>query len=162
MLGIRRVGRDAADYYLADVARELPVAQPGHRVGGAAAGLGVRGPAEPRQFRALLEGRHPVTGRPLGSGRTTVAAFDLTFSAPKSASVLFALGGDDVARRIVGVHTEAVAGALAYLERHGVTAVRRSGPEQAVIATSGVAAAPAQPRRDGQPRARGRRALGRV
>jgi conjugative relaxase-like TrwC/TraI family protein len=140
MLGIRRVGRDGADYYLADLARELPVAQPGHWAGGAASGLGVRGPVEPGHFRALLEGR-PVTGRPLGSGRTTVAAFDLTFSAPKSASVLFALGGDDVARRIVGVHTEAVAGALAYLERHGVTAVRRSGPEQAVIATSGVAAA---------------------
>jgi conjugative relaxase-like TrwC/TraI family protein len=141
MLGIRRIGRDGADYYLADLAGELPVAQPGHWAGGAASGLGVRGPVEPGHFRALLEGRHPVTGRPLGSGRTTVAAFDLTFSAPKSASVLFALGGDDVARRIVGVHTEAVAGALAYLERHGVTAVRRSGPEQAVIATSGVAAA---------------------
>ena len=69
-----------------------------------------------------------------------MAAFDLTFSAPKSASVLFALGGDDVARRIVGVHTEAVAGAMAYMERHGVSAVRRSGPEQAVLATSGVAA----------------------
>ena len=59
MLGIRRVGRDGADYYLADVARELPVAQPGHWAGGAAAGLGVRGPVEPGQFRALLEGRHP-------------------------------------------------------------------------------------------------------
>ena len=71
-----------------------------------------------------------------------MAAFDLTFSAPKSASVLFALGGDDVARRIVGVHTEAVAGAMAYLERHGVSAVRaRPGPEQSVVATSGVAAA---------------------
>jgi conjugative relaxase-like TrwC/TraI family protein len=140
MLGIRRVGRDGADYYLADVARELPVAHPGHWAGGAAAGLGLRGPVEPGQFRALLEGRHPLTGRPLGSGRTTVAAFDLTFSAPKSASVLFALGGDDVARRIVGVHTEAVAGAMAYMERHGLSAVRRSGPEQSVLATSGVAA----------------------
>ncbi len=140
MLGIRRVGRDGADYYLADLARELPVAHPGHWAGGAAVGLDVRGTVEPDQFRALLEGRHPVTGRPLGSGRTTVAAFDLTFSAPKSASVLFALGGDDVARRIVGVHTEAVAGALTYMERHGVSAVRRSGPEQAVIATTGMAA----------------------
>ncbi len=140
MLGIRRVGRDGADYYLADVARELPVADPGHWAGGAAAGLGLGGPVEPGQFRALLEGRHPLSGRPLGSGRTTVAAFDLTFSAPKSASVLFALGGDDVARRIVGVHTEAVAGAMTYMERHGLSAVRRSGPEQTVLATSGVAA----------------------
>ena len=175
MLGIHRVGRSGAGYYLADLARELPVAEPGHWAGGAADGLGLRGPVAAEQFRALLEGRHPVTGQPLGSGRTTVAAFDLTFSAPKSASVLFALGGDDVARRIVGVHTEAVAGAMAYMERHGVTAVRRSGPEQAVVGTSGALAAvvhprgqpqprsaPAQPRRHGQPGARGRRALGGV
>ena len=107
----------------------LPVAEPRP--------LGRRRCRRPRSPRAggggrssasLLEGRHPVTGQPLGSGRTTVAAFDLTFSAPKSASVLFALGGDDVARRIVGVHTEAVAGAMAYLERHGVTA-RCDGPD---------------------------------
>ena len=141
MLGIHRVGRKGSGYYLADLARELPVAEPGHWVGGAADGLGLRGAVEPEQFRALLEGRHPVTGRPLGSGRTTVAAFDLTFSAPKSASVLFALGGDEAARRIVGAHTEAVAGAVAYLERHGVSAVRRSGTEQAVVATSGALAA---------------------
>ena len=141
MLGIHRVGRSGAGYYLADLARELPVAEPGHWVGGAADGLGLRGPVEAGQFRALLEGLHPVTGQPLGSGRTTVAAFDLTFSAPKSASVLFALGGDDVARRIVGVHTEAVAGAMAYMERHGLSAVRRTGPEQTVVGTSGALAA---------------------
>ena len=115
--------------------------EPGHWTGGAADGLGLLGRVEAEQFGALLEGRHPVTGQPLGSGRTTVAAFDLEFSAPKSASVLFALGGDDAARRIVSVHTEAVAGAMAYMERHSVTAVRRSGPEQSVVATSGALAA---------------------
>ena len=150
---------------------------PGHWAGGAADGSGLcAGRCEPEQFRALLEGRHPVTGRPLGSGRTTVAAFDLTFSAPKSASVLFALGGDDVARRIVGVHTEAVAGAMAYMERHGVSAVRRSGPEQAVRRHLGRRGRPCSPTAvnrnldphlhshvvDGQPGARGGRALGGV
>ena len=45
----------------------------------------------------MLEGRHPRRGTVLGSGRTGVAAFDLTFSAPKSASVLFGLGGPEVA-----------------------------------------------------------------
>ena len=33
MLGIHGVGRDKADYYLSDLARELPVAGPGHWVG---------------------------------------------------------------------------------------------------------------------------------
>ena len=41
-----------------------------------------------------MEGRHPGTGEPLRrvGGRSKVAAFDLTFSAPKSVSVLFAVG----------------------------------------------------------------------
>ncbi len=52
-----------------------------------------------RQLRALLEGRHPVDGRHCGppARASRVAAYDLTFSAPKSASVLFALGGEETA-----------------------------------------------------------------
>ena len=43
-------------------------------------------------FMALMEGRDPRTGEQLRrvGGRSKVAAFDLTFSAPKSVSVLFA------------------------------------------------------------------------
>jgi conjugative relaxase-like TrwC/TraI family protein len=70
-----------------------------------------------------------------------VAAFDLTFSAPKSASVLFALAGADAARAVVDAHTGAVAGALSYLEQHGLTAIRRSGPARVVLPTSGALAA---------------------
>jgi len=35
-------------------------------------------------------------------GRRRVACYDLTFSALKSASVVFALGGEEVARRLMG------------------------------------------------------------
>ena len=69
-----------------------------------------------------------------------MAAFDLTFSAPKSASVLFALGGEAVARRVVAAHSEAVEGALSYLEQHAVTAARRDGVERIVIPTTGIVA----------------------
>src|ERR1700728_4689378 len=117
MLGIHGVGRAKADYYLSDLARELPVSGPGHWVGTAALGLGLAGPVEPESFRRLLQGRHPVTGALLGSGRTSVAAFDLTFSAPKSASVLFALGDAQTTRCVLAVHAQAVAGSLSYLER---------------------------------------------
>ena len=141
MLGIHGVGRDGADYYLSDLARELPDPQPGCWVGAAAAGLGLVGPLAPAGLSHLLGGRHPRTGRPLGSGRVSVAAFDLTFSAPKSVSVLFALGGEATARRVVGVHVDAVAGALTYLENHAVTAVRRSGGERIVVPTTGMVAA---------------------
>jgi conjugative relaxase-like TrwC/TraI family protein len=141
MLGIHGVGLDRADYYLSDLARELPVAGPGRWAGSAAAGLGLAGPVEPDDFRRLLQSRHPRTGSALGSGRVAVAAFDLTFSAPKSASVLFALGGAEVADAVVTAHRQAVAGSLSYLEQHGITAVRRAGPARAVLATTGAVAA---------------------
>ena len=141
MFGIHGVGRDGAGYYLSDPARELPVSMPGHWTGAAAAALGLGGGLHPEAFRLLLQGRHPRTGQPMGSGRTTVAAFDLTFSAPKSASVLFALGGVDTARRVAAAHTGAVAGALRYLEQHGVTATRGSAQERTVLQATGMIAA---------------------
>ena len=144
MLGIHRVGRDRADYYLSDLGSELPITTtpdlPGRWIGEAAAALGLDGPLESSGFRALLEGRHPRTGRPLPSASFTpssVCGFDFTFSAPKSASVVFALGGEDVARRVVDVHLEAVEGAVRYLERHALSAARRQGPERGVVATTG-------------------------
>ena len=141
MLGFHGIGRERADYYLSDLAHELPVSSPGRWAGAAAAGLHLTGPLRRGEFDRLLQGLHPRTGRPMGSGRVAVAAFDLTFSAPKSASVLFALGGADAADRVVSAHTEAVAGALSYLEHHGITAVRRSGPERTVVPTTGMIAA---------------------
>ena len=141
MLGIHGVGRDKADYYLSDLAHELPAAGPGHWAGHAAAGLGLGGPVSAEEFRRLLEGRHPRTGIMLGTGRTSVAAFDLTFSAPKSVSVVFALAGTDAARTVVAAHADAVAGSLSYLERHAITATRQSGPDRAVLPTSGALAA---------------------
>jgi len=141
VLGIHGVGRDRADYYLSDLARELPVAGPGHWAGRAAVGLGLGGPVAAEEFRRLLAGRHPRTGVVLGTGRTSVAAFDLTFSAPKSASVVFALAGTEASRTVVAAHADAVAGSLSYLERHAITTTRQSGPTRAVLPTSGALAA---------------------
>ena len=106
----------------------------------AATRLGMAGPVDPDAFRRLLQSRHPRTGVQLGSGRATVGAFDLTFSAPKSASVLFALGGPEVADEVVAAHRQAVAGSLAYLEEHALTAVRRDGADRSVLATTGAVA----------------------
>ena len=94
MLGIHGVGWQRADYYLSDLAAELPVSEPGRWAGRAGAGLGRVGPLGRAGFDRRLHGSKPRTGSPIGSGRITVVAFDLTFSAPKSASVLFALGGE--------------------------------------------------------------------
>jgi hypothetical protein len=54
--------------------------------------------------------------------RSKVAAFDLTFSAPKSVSVLFAVGDPDLGRALVEAHEEAV-GALPW----AISSVRRVG-----------------------------------
>lgn len=138
MLGIRRIGAGRADYYLTDLATELPVTDrgAGRWVGAAAVGLGLdrARAADPSQFRSLLSGQVPVSGR-----ARRVAGYDLTFSAPKSVSVVFALGGEDVAQQVVTAHIEAVDGALRYLEQHGLGAVRSRGVggEREVIATTG-------------------------
>jgi conjugative relaxase-like TrwC/TraI family protein len=76
----------------------------------------------------------------MGSGRAHVAGVDLTFSAPKSVSVLFALGGAEVATSVAEAHRTAVSGAVSYVERHALAAVRREGTERHVIPTSGMVA----------------------
>ena len=87
----------------------------------------------------LLAGVDPTSGEALDPrhGRVTVAAFDCTFAAPKSVSVLHALGGPETVEQVRASHERAVAGALGYLERHAAT-VRRSGTP---VASPGFAAA---------------------
>ncbi len=144
-LGIRRIGAGRADYYLSDLATELPVSGrgSGRWVGSAAGDLGLGFDVDPVAFRSLLHGCHPRTGRPLPlPAAVRVAGYDLTFSSTKSASVVFGLGGEDVARAVMAAHDEAVDGALRYLESHALGAVRRgAGGGREVVATSGFAGA---------------------
>jgi conjugative relaxase-like TrwC/TraI family protein len=143
MLGIHRLSPTGADYYLADLAQELPPggARQVEWVGGASAKLGLDGAIHPDHLRSLLDGHHPRTGSRLGTGRANVPGFDLTFSAPKSVSLLMGLGGADVAGMVVEAHGEAVSGALSYLEAHGVSARRSTQSGREVIPTSGVVGA---------------------
>jgi conjugative relaxase-like TrwC/TraI family protein len=92
---------------------------PGRWAGRAGEMLGLAGEVDEAGFVALMEGRHPGTGERLKrvGGRSKVAAFDLTFSAPKSVSVLFAVGDSVLSGVLVEAHEEAVGAALHYLER---------------------------------------------
>src|SRR5262249_23599594 len=56
-----------------------------------------------------------------------VAGFDLTFSAPKSVSLLHALGDEDTRRAVNEAHLSAWQAALAYLEQEAC--VVRRGPQ---------------------------------
>ncbi|HUC05649.1 MAG TPA: MobF family relaxase, partial [Acidimicrobiales bacterium] len=105
--------------------------------GALAATLGLEGGVDPGRVRAVLAGAHPLSGVRLRSDRSTVAGFDLTFSAPKSVSVLYGLGGEGIAREVLAAHHEGVDGAVRYLEQHALTARRQRGDERLLVPTSG-------------------------
>ncbi|HMC67914.1 MAG TPA: MobF family relaxase, partial [Mycobacteriales bacterium] len=96
----------------------------GEWLGSGAAAAELDGLVTGDQLRALFDGRHPVTGEPLGASyvvggdRQQVRGWDLTFSAPKSVSVLWAVGGGDVGMEVRDAHQAAVRSALTYLEEH--------------------------------------------
>jgi len=91
--------------------------------------LGIEGSTvEGRDFIALMEGRHPRTGgwlRPEGAGGGRGGGIDLTFSAPKSVSAVWALG--DAAQRadMEAAHAAAVREAMAHLTETVPTVRRR-------------------------------------
>ena len=111
---------------------------PGRWAGAGSGIVGVCGRVDRDGFMRAMEGRDPRTGEQLKPehGRTKVAAFDLTFSAPKSVSVLFAVANQRTAAAMLQAHERAVAAAFAYIEReacftrrgrNGVNRVRGDG-----------------------------------
>ncbi len=79
------------------------------------------------QFTALMEGRDPSRGgwlRKAGANGSRGGGIDVTFSAPKSVSVEWALGDDTVRDRIERAHSQAVAETLRHI-RETVPVVRR-------------------------------------
>jgi conjugative relaxase-like TrwC/TraI family protein len=103
---------------------------PGEWAGAGAEELGLAGEVSAAQFNALLEGRDPRTpGTRLRAGNSepTIAAFDLTFSAPKSISVLFAVAPAELSAALVEAHEDAVRAALGYLEESAVFVRRGQG-----------------------------------
>jgi hypothetical protein len=93
-----QVARGACEYYLD--ATEAPGRW--HGRGLRELGLTAGSEVAERQLEAVF-GRalHPVTGRPLGRAWRVdgVTGFDLTLSAPKSVSALWALGNDGIKQR---------------------------------------------------------------
>jgi conjugative relaxase-like TrwC/TraI family protein len=92
---------------------------PGRWLGGGCGGLGVSGQVDRDVFMRAMDGCDPGTGERLRPehGRTKVAAFDLTFSAPKSVSVLFAIADEETSGALLEAHERSVHAAFAYVER---------------------------------------------
>jgi conjugative relaxase-like TrwC/TraI family protein len=116
---------------------------PGRWIGGGAEAIGLGGRVDDDGFMALMDGRDPRTGERLKrvAGRSKVAAFDLTFSAPKSVSLLFAIGESALAGALVEAHESAVDAALEYLEREACRVRRGRGGVRHELAEGFVAAA---------------------
>jgi conjugative relaxase-like TrwC/TraI family protein len=95
----------------------------------ALAGLGLDRDVAVRRSElvALMDGRSPRSGEPIravGGDGSRVAGIDLTFSAPKSVSALWALSGPYRRAQIEVAHRRAVASAVSRIERD-VELVRR-------------------------------------
>jgi conjugative relaxase-like TrwC/TraI family protein len=137
MLSIGKLGKGQERYYLEKVAEGAEDyysgegEEPGQWLGDAARELGLSGEVEPDQLVAMLTGMNPATGNPLGlravSGNGAVPGFDLTFSAPKSVSLAWALGGGKVSPEVKAAHQRSVEVALKYMERHACLTRRRTG-----------------------------------
>jgi conjugative relaxase-like TrwC/TraI family protein len=148
-IGKLAAGRTAGRYYVDQVAqgREDYYAgegeAPGEWLGSGAASLGLDGVVSEQGVVRLLSAENPATGdllrRPLEAD--AVAGFDLTFRAPKSVSVLFAVCEPDVVREIVRGHEAAVAEAIGYLEREACRGRRGHGGHRLVEGRGFVAAA---------------------
>ncbi|HEU5063936.1 MAG TPA: MobF family relaxase [Solirubrobacterales bacterium] len=136
MLSIGKLGRGQERYYLdkvAEGAEDYYSGQgeaEGYWLGDAAEDLGLQGKVDPSQLVGMLTGTNPASGEPLGLRHVEggpVPGFDLTFSAPKSASVLWALGGHPVAAEVKAAHAAAVDAALGYLQREACWTRRGAG-----------------------------------
>ncbi|MGC1853654.1 MAG: MobF family relaxase [Solirubrobacterales bacterium] len=148
MVGVTKIQRGNAGYWLAAVAEggddyyTKPGEAPGEWIGELAAELGLSGEVDAESYSAILEGRDPTRGeqlvrrpetryrpRPDGSEKRVepVLGYDVRFSAPKSVSILYALGDEATRTRLLSVLNDAVRQGLAHLEHEACFVQRGKG-----------------------------------
>lgn len=127
-------GAEAGAYYVDPERRTLATyyldsgEPPGAWAGRQAAAWQLCGEVDASTFLALVDGRDSV-GSQLGRryGDESVRAYDVTFSAPKSVSLLWALGDETVSDAAVSAHDDAVAAVLNFVDRHATTRATIAG-----------------------------------
>ncbi len=138
-------GVDAGAYYVEALPSYYLDADepPGRWQGRGADMLGLRGEVRDEDFLDIMAGVHPGSrGVLLGRayGESSVRGFDITANAPKSVSVMFAVGDDFVRHEALASHDAAVAAMVRWIETHAHTRFRING-EVAVVDTEGIVAA---------------------
>ncbi len=122
MLSIAKLYAGHQQYYTDAVARGLDeyyagVGElPGRWMGRGAELLSLSGELDCQALDAILDGRDPRTGTRLTEDTPKVIGYDATFCAPKSVSLLYALGPPEIAAEVRAAHEEAVRDALRALE----------------------------------------------
>ncbi len=137
MLSIAKLGGSSGRserYYIDSVADGLEDyytgrgEAPGLWLGAGATQLGLTGTVEADELTQLLDGVRPWDGSRLRDvGDRSVTAFDLTFSAPKSVSILFGIGDAEIADATRAAHDAAVLQALDFIDREAGLTRRGSG-----------------------------------
>lgn len=111
-----RTAGGAANYFAADnYYTRADADRSGEWLGRGAQELGLEGRIEARQFEAVLKGLLPDGSRVGSDNRVHRAGTDLTFSMPKSWSLLALVGGD---RRILDAYSAAVRETLTWAEKN--------------------------------------------
>ena len=139
-------GPEAGAYYVEALPNYyLDSGEPqGHWHGKGAELLGIEDEVIDRQFLRLMAGMHPRLRQESSLGRsygeTSVRGFDVTASAPKSVSTLFAIGDDQTRHHVLAAHDTAVKTMFGWVEDHAHTRYRIDG-KVAVLDAEGIAAA---------------------
>jgi conjugative relaxase-like TrwC/TraI family protein len=135
----RTVAPSRGDYYLSPAGE--PTETPGiwHVLDETRERLGLEAGEAVRaeQLVRLMEGRHPGTGewiRRAGADGRRAGGIDLTFSAPKSVSAVWAIGSEQQRAGVEVAHGRAVSRALEHLR--GEVAVVREGAAGRVLSTA--------------------------
>ncbi|MFN8215169.1 MAG: MobF family relaxase [Solirubrobacterales bacterium] len=143
-----KIGAHNAGYWLAAVRDgeedyyTKPGEGPGYWLGSLADELGLESQVDSEHYGAILNGQDPLGGRTLvarperrtykdAEGRERrsepTLGYDLRFSAPKSVSLLWAIGSPGVRETVLEIHAEAVAAGIGYLERNACWVARGKG-----------------------------------
>jgi conjugative relaxase-like TrwC/TraI family protein len=139
-------GPEAGAYYVEKLPNYYLDAEgepPGVWLGRGADLLGLSGAVDDVAFLNVMAGNHPEgSERLLGRcyDAKSVRGFDVTASAPKSVSVLFAVGDEHTRTEVLAAHDAAVGAMVGWIEAHAHTRYRIAG-EVAVVDAEGVIAA---------------------
>lgn len=122
----------AGEYYEASL--------PGQWYGKAAANLKLTGEVEKQHFESLCRNRNPFTGQRITAkdAHNRRVGYDLTWSIPKSAAILFAVGGDE---RILTASKQALLRVLEEVEGMMQARIRKKGQPDFDRTTANLAAA---------------------